>query len=136
MKKTLIILSLLMSINVYADVISDAYAQVDKGNHKKAREMFNRACENKNPKGCINLGLMYKNGAGVEKDHLKTISLWEKACEMDDADGCIRAAFMHSKSKNIKSEQIEANVLFKKACTLGDSLGCEMYQEYKKNRIN
>ena len=132
MKRTVIILSLLISINIYAVAISDAYAEVDKGNHQKAREMFNKACKNKNAKGCINLGLMYKNGASVKKDYLKTISLWEKACEMNDADGCIRAAFMHSESKKIKTEKVKAQELFKKACNLGDSLGCDMNEELTK----
>jgi len=129
MKKIVSILILLMSINIYADAISDAYAEVEKGNDQKARDIFHKACQNKNAEGCINLGLMYKNGAGVEKDYLKTISLWEKACEMNNADGCIRAAFMHSESKIIKIDKEKAKKLFKKACNLGDSLGCEMNEE-------
>jgi len=135
MKRIVVILFLLISINIFADSISDAYTEVEKGNHQKARYIFNKACKNKNPKGCINLALMYKNGAGVEIDYLKTISLWEKACEMNDPDGCIRAAFMHSESKKIKTDKVKAKELFKKACNLGDSLGCEMNEELK-NRVH
>ncbi len=129
MKKIVIILSLLMSINIYADVISEAYAEVGKGNYQKARGIFTKACQNSNPDGCINLGLMYKDGAGVEKDYLKAVSLWEKSCEMNSADGCIRAAFMYDKSRDIKTDKVKAKKLFKKACDLGDSLGCEMIKE-------
>jgi len=121
-----LLLILLLSINIYADVISDAYAEVGKGNYKEARDIFRKACENENAQGCINLGLMYKTGADVKIDYLKAVSLWEKACAMNNANGCIRVAFMYSKSKKIPINKIKAKKFFKKACSLGDSLGCEM----------
>ncbi len=131
MKKIILILSFLLSITIYADVISDAYAEVGKGNHQKAREIFTKACENKNSEGCVNLGLMYKTGAGVTIDYIKAVNLWEKACAMNNANGCIRVAFMYGKSKKIQPDQVKAKKFFKKACTLGESLGCEMDKEYK-----
>lgn len=35
---------------------------------------------------CNALGIMYSNGAGVEKDLSRAVETWRKACEKDNCD--------------------------------------------------
>ena len=38
--------------------------------------------------GCYNLGLMYADGNGVEKDLSKAVELFKKACNGGNMHGC------------------------------------------------
>ncbi len=42
----------------------------DKQDFSKAKEYFEKACDLNNGGGCSNLGVLYQNGQGVEKDLL------------------------------------------------------------------
>jgi len=126
MKKALLAITLFISINLWADVITDSYTEVEKGNHKKASKMLAKACENGNAQGCFTLGYMYKNGSGIKQDTQKTIALWERACMLGDSNGCIKVAMMYDKGKEIKQDHQKAKELLSKACDLNDDLGCEL----------
>jgi len=129
MKKALLAIALLLSINLWADLITEGYAQIEKGNAKKGSELLAKACENGNAQGCFSLGYMYKNGSGIEQDTQKTIALWERACKLDDSNGCIKVAMLYEKGRDIKQDHQKAKELLHKACDLGDSLGCELLKE-------
>ncbi|WP_414736066.1 tetratricopeptide repeat protein [Helicobacter pylori] len=41
-----------------------------------------------NSSGCFNLGVLYYNGKGVEKDLTKAYQLYSKACKLGDQEAC------------------------------------------------
>ena len=47
-----------------------------------------KACDSGNMRGCYNLGFMYTNGNGVEKDFSKAVQLFKKACDGGNMHGC------------------------------------------------
>ena len=126
MKKALLVITLLISINLWADLITDSYAEVEKGNYKKGSEMLAKACSEGNAEGCFTLGYMYKNGSGIEQDTQKTAALWERACMLGDSNGCIKVAMLYEKGSDIKQDHQKAKELLSKACDLNDDLGCEL----------
>ena len=47
-----------------------------------------KSCDGGEMAGCTNLGIMYANGDGVEKNELKAADLYKKACDGGDMNGC------------------------------------------------
>ena len=84
--------------------------------YDKAAELFKKACDGENMRGCYNLGLMYEKGKGVEEDFSKAAQLYIKACDGGEVRGCYNLGLMYSFSK--------AAELFKKACDGGEMNGC------------
>ncbi|UOR95735.1 tetratricopeptide repeat protein [Helicobacter pylori] len=60
----------------------------DKQDFSKAKEYFEKACDLNNGGGCNGLGVLYKDGQGVEKNLTKAAYLYSKACELKEGDGC------------------------------------------------
>ncbi len=60
----------------------------DKQDFSKARKYFERACDLNNGGGCSNLGVLYQNGQGVEKDLIKAAYFYSKACKLGDQLAC------------------------------------------------
>ena len=56
--------------------------------YDKAAELFKKACDGGKMSGCYNLGVMYNNGNGVEKDLGKAAELFKKACDGGEMLGC------------------------------------------------
>ncbi len=54
----------------------------EKQDFSKARKYFERACGLNNGGGCGALGVLYKDGQGVEKNLTKAAYFYSKACEM------------------------------------------------------
>jgi len=69
-------------------MISDAYAEVEKGNHQKAREIFSKACENKNSDGCIRAAFIHNTSKKIPIDKVKAQELFKKACTLGNSLGC------------------------------------------------
>ena len=67
--------------------------------YDKAAELFKKACDGGNMRGCYNLGVMYTNGDGVEKDFSKAAELFKKACDGGEMDGCRNLGVMYEKAK-------------------------------------
>ncbi|MCI6343253.1 MAG: sel1 repeat family protein [Campylobacter sp.] len=65
--------------------------------YDKAAELYKKACDGGNMSGCFNLGIMYANGNGVEKDLGKAAELFKKACDSGNMRGCHNLGVMYTK---------------------------------------
>ncbi|WP_415752162.1 tetratricopeptide repeat protein [Helicobacter pylori] len=52
----------------------------DKQDFTQAKKYFKKACDLKEGMGCYNLGVLYQNGEGVEKNLKKAAQYYKKAC--------------------------------------------------------
>ena len=82
--------------------------------------------------GCYNLGLMYVNGNGVEKDFIKAAQLFKKACDGGNMHGCGFLGFMYEKGDGVRQDIYMAKEYYGKACDLGDQDGCDEYKRLNK----
>ncbi|GAA7738518.1 hypothetical protein TH0010_03540 [Helicobacter pylori] len=98
----------------------------DKQDFSKARKCFEKACDLNNGGGCSNLGVLYQNGQGVEKDLIKAAYLYSKACELKEGDGCGALGGLYYNGDGVKQDSKKAVALFEKACKLGYKKACEM----------
>ncbi|WRB79219.1 sel1 repeat family protein [Helicobacter pylori] len=98
----------------------------EKQDFSKARKYFERACGLNNGGGCNGLGVLYKDGQGVEKDLIKATYLYPKACELKEGDGCGALGGLYYNGDGVKQDSKKAAALFEKACKLGYKKACEM----------
>ena len=83
-----------------------------------------KACDSGNMRGCYNLGVMYTNGNGVEKNEQKAVELYKKVCDGGEMRGCYNLGVMYAKGSGVEKDFGKAAELFKKACDGGDMNGC------------
>ncbi|GHR14607.1 hypothetical protein VN1248_01020 [Helicobacter pylori] len=60
----------------------------DKQDFSKARKYFEKACDLNNGRGCNGLGVLYKDGQGVEKNLIKAAYFYSKACKLGNQKAC------------------------------------------------
>lgn len=87
------------------------------------------ACEAGCAKGrapdCTQAGLMYMQGAGVERSPARARDLLRAACDGGDAPGCTAlGALILEGSATAAPPPAEVRAIFGKACDGGDAMGC------------
>ena len=76
----------------------------DNKEYDKAFESFKKACDGGNMRGCFNLGAMYANGDGVEKNEQKAAELYKKACDGGEMLGCRNLVVMHTNGNGVEKD--------------------------------
>lgn len=71
---------------------------------------------------CTQLGRLYAEGTGVEKDLGKAVQLYATACNANEPTGCFFFAFYADRIPNVASRP----AFFMKSCDLGYAKGCEV----------
>lgn len=77
------------------------------------------------------MGVLYKDGQGVEKNLTKAAYLYSKACELKEGDGCGALGALYYNGDGVKQDSKKAVALFEKACKLGYKKACEMLKELR-----
>ncbi|GAA9079949.1 hypothetical protein Taitung30_02100 [Helicobacter pylori] len=103
----------------------------DKQDFSKARKYFEKACDLNNGGGCSNLGVLYQNGQGVEKDLIKAAYLYSRACDLKDGMGCKNLGALYYNGEVVEKDLTKASYFYSKACELGDRKACESLKELR-----
>ena len=88
------------------------------------REEFKKNCATGNSTSCYNMGLMYANGDGVDKDDLKALAFYKKACETNYYKSCSSVALLYEESQSIGIDMKKAFKYYTKACGGEDAFAC------------
>ena len=72
-------LLIFISLNLFSDMVYDAYVEANKGNYQKAAKIYQKSCDTNDTRGCFNLALMYDSAQGVKKDTNKSRGLYKKS---------------------------------------------------------
>ncbi|MBQ9212515.1 MAG: SEL1-like repeat protein [Bacteroidales bacterium] len=96
-------------------------------------KLFEQTCNNGDVTSCHSLGVMYKNGQGVEQNHDQAAKLFEQACNSGIAESCADLG-------SLKQNTTEAAKLYEQACNDNAANGCVylglLYQYGKGKRQN
>ncbi len=101
----------------------------DKQDFSKARKYFERACGLNNGSGCNNLGDLYQNGEGIEKNLTKAAQFYSKACALNNSGGCGSLGMLYEYGQGVEKNLTKAAYFYSKACKLGDQEACEALKE-------
>jgi TPR repeat protein len=77
-------------------------------------ERLIKKCDLDDGSGCVNLGILYSNGYGVEEDKFKAFELYKKACELNNGDGCVNLGYIYNKGKGVKKTNLKHLSFIKK----------------------
>ncbi|WQT46612.1 sel1 repeat family protein [Helicobacter pylori] len=80
----------------------------------KARKYFEKACGLNNGGGCNGLGVLYKDGQGVEKNLTKAAYFYPKACELKDGWGCSFLGVLYYNGDGVKQDSKKLSLCLKK----------------------
>ena len=85
---------------------------------------FEFACSTGNATACYELGVMYRNGAGVARNDARAASLFQTACQSGKAAGCYDLGVLYLAGEGVARDDVRAAKLFQTACDGGDGGGC------------
>ncbi|WP_231630660.1 tetratricopeptide repeat protein [Helicobacter pylori] len=119
----------LMASQTPKELVDLGMLSYDKQDFSKARKYFERACGLNNGRGCNNLGVLYRDGQGVEKNLTKAAQFYSKACDLNNGVGCKNLGFLYEYGKGVEKDLTKAAYFYSKACKLGDQKACEALKE-------
>jgi TPR repeat protein len=90
----------------------------------QAAELYRRACDGGERKGCHDLGLMYYRGEGVAKDLNRAAGLYKRACDAGGTGGCLDLGLMYLRGEGVPKDPNRAADFYKRACDAGSPPGC------------
>jgi hypothetical protein len=93
-------------------------------NPERAVQLFAQACDGGDLSGCVNLGVGYERGEGIEQDASMAFTLYEYACNAGDMLGCVDLGSLHRTGTGVPQDQPLAVSLYRRACDAGEPLGC------------
>ena len=104
----LFFLSLFLASNALANEFEAGVYEAKKGHYKKALPFINTAVNEGNPMAQVFLGLMYKNGKGVEQNPGEAFRLFELAAKQEDADGQFNLGSLYDNGIGVVQDRKEA----------------------------
>ena len=129
MKRILVLLVVLFSIGFSKDLIELGKEAYEKGDHQKAAELYQKACDSGEARGCFTLGFLYTEGQGVNQDYQKAAQLYQKACDSGNAGGCFKLGYLYKNGQGVRQNFSTAKQYYGKACDLGLQVGCDNYRK-------
>jgi len=105
----------------------------DKSNQKKAYEFYKKGCDKGDTTGCLNQGICYYGGQGVEQNKAKSFKLFTIACTQKNARVCSQLAVLYYVGEGVNKNEKKAVNLFKISCQMGDKEGCENHSKILKS---
>lgn len=97
----------------------------EENNYSKAKELYAKACQYGDEKGCMFLGNLYLSGKGVERSLGEFMRYYEKACDgKNGQDACYTLASMQISDTNSEMRDITIFKLLEKSCSGGNAKGC------------
>ena len=116
-----LVLLLFVTLNfALVNLTDEGQAAYDMGDEQRVAQIWQKACETGETRGCARLGFLYQSGKGVEQDDAKAAKFYEKACDAGELSGCDSLASFHQNS----GEHAKAAAVFERACEKGFGLSC------------
>lgn len=99
MRKIIIRVLLLLNVNLSAEFIAN------KGTieyYKSTSDYYTKACENGSTNRCVDLGMLYITGDGIQKNHIKAETLFISACRKKHSKACYHLGSIYKRGLDKK----------------------------------
>jgi TPR repeat protein len=96
-----------------------------EGHPSIALHYHEKACELRDPAGCVAAARMHANGLGAPRNRAKQLELLTAACNLGETTACSTAAKAFVSGSGVERDPNRARALWERACTSGDSLACD-----------
>jgi len=124
MKKIILAVALLLSVNLLADKVHDGYIAYKYKDYKLARIIWEESCDAGNLSACYNVAQIYSNGLGTHYNELKAAKLYYKVCS-HDARACTNLGILlENGTGGVIRDYKYAAKMYHKGCDGGDINGC------------
>jgi len=80
----------------------------DAGDYAKTREYWEQAAEKGSARAVADLGYLYENGYGVEKDEAKAMEYYRRAADLGFAGALTEMAYMYSYGLGVEQDYEKA----------------------------
>jgi TPR repeat protein len=127
MKKLLMVL-LLFTALVHADLINNGLKAFNNGNYKEAKKLWKKAADQGYAEAQFILGLMYYDGQGVRQDYKEALKWCRKAADQGNAGAQFILGLMYDIGQGVRQNKSKAKELFGQACDNGYQEGCHNYK--------
>ncbi|MBI1339663.1 TIR domain-containing protein [bacterium] len=95
-----------------------------RGDYAAAPRDYGAACDGGQARGCLHLGVLFKNGLGVAQDYGTARELFQKACDGGEASGCFSLGGLYANGQGVAQDYGRARALYQKACDGGHTGSC------------
>jgi len=129
-KRILFGLILALVISAGSSIAANAGSYFEKGlqaakdgHYSEAAKYYKKICNKRIQTlgGCNNLGLLYKNGQGVEQSYTTADKLFKKDCDGGDAMGCNNLGSSYYNGQGVELNKIKAYQYYMKAAKKGNT---------------
>ncbi len=118
------------AMNIHGIMYMNDKSRIDTS---KAIYWYKKSANKNNFRAMINLGDIYKNGIGIEKDHIKALEFYKKAADLNSTIAMRKIAAMYQVGEGVFKDSIAAYKWYRKAADENDALAMEnigyMYQK-------
>ena len=135
MTKMIISILLLVNLNVSASSLDEGLLAYEKGDATKASELYKKACDKGDVRGCTKLGILYFTADGVKEDHKKAKKLFIKGCKKNYALACYQLGTIYKRGgTGIKRNFRKSRMFYGYGCKVGLEKSCEQYNLIRGKR--
>ena len=115
------LLLLLFALNfALANLTDEAQTAYDAGDKQRAAQIWQKACETGEARGCVRLGFLYQSDRGVKQDDEKAGKFYEKTYDTGELSGYNSLASLYQNS----DKHAKATTIFEQACEKEFGLSC------------
>lgn len=115
-----LIFSATTNVALHADELSDGLKLLDKGDFKKAAELFTQSYKGKQPDGGFYLGRMFELGVGTKADVRRSAGIYAAATKKGSLKAANRLAMLYIEGKGVLQDYKKAVKYLKQAAEGGD----------------
>ena len=106
------------------DIYDQAIGYEELGDEVKARNLFEKACEDGSLAACNHVGVIFSKSEYGLIGEKRAIVFFQKACDGSYSIGCNNLAFMYDRGRGGDQDKARARSIYEKSCENGSSTGC------------
>ncbi|MGI0440331.1 tetratricopeptide repeat protein [Helicobacter himalayensis] len=102
----------------------EARNELNKGNVKRALQLFAQSCDNGDVSSCYELGILYSNGENIKQDYHKSVSYYESACNAGYLPACNNLGVLFFQGLGVRQDYQRSLELYDMSCQRGNADAC------------